>query len=125
MNLNQILFFFSTSNQYHIWYPSSTTKFVELGWWKISYHDFIKNQAAGWGNWESNLENGFVETASNAGISCNVGAALANVQVASGSANGMELFVYEKVSVGDGSLANNPLLQEMPDPISKPLGIII
>ena len=86
---------------------------------KISYHDFIKNQAAGWGNWESNLENGFVETASNAGISCNVGAALANVQAASGSANGMELFVYEKVSVGDGSLANNPLLQEMPDPISK------
>ena len=33
--------------------------------------------------------------------------------------NGIELQVYEKVSIGNGSMANNPWLQEMPDPISK------
>ena len=33
--------------------------------------------------------------------------------------SGIELQVYEKVSIGDGSMANNPWLQEMPDPISK------
>ncbi|QJW91862.1 TAT-variant-translocated molybdopterin oxidoreductase [Spirosoma taeanense] len=31
----------------------------------------------------------------------------------------MELALYEKVSVGTGSMANNPWLQEMPDPVSK------
>ncbi len=32
---------------------------------------------------------------------------------------GLELVCYEKVGLGDGSLANNPWLQELPDPISK------
>ncbi len=31
----------------------------------------------------------------------------------------MELVMYEKIGLGDGSEANNPWLQEMPDPISK------
>jgi molybdopterin-containing oxidoreductase family iron-sulfur binding subunit len=33
--------------------------------------------------------------------------------------SGLELVIYEKVSMGDGTQANNPWLQEMPDPISK------
>ncbi|MBC8112218.1 MAG: TAT-variant-translocated molybdopterin oxidoreductase, partial [Verrucomicrobia bacterium] len=33
--------------------------------------------------------------------------------------NGLELALYEKVSMGNGDQANNPWLQEMPDPISK------
>ncbi|GAB4005588.1 TAT-variant-translocated molybdopterin oxidoreductase [Spirosoma migulaei] len=32
---------------------------------------------------------------------------------------GMELALYEKVGVGTGSTANNPWLQELPDPVSK------
>ncbi|GAA4468515.1 TAT-variant-translocated molybdopterin oxidoreductase [Nibrella saemangeumensis] len=32
---------------------------------------------------------------------------------------GMELALYEKVSVGTGAQANNPWLQEMPDPVTK------
>jgi MoCo/4Fe-4S cofactor protein with predicted Tat translocation signal len=30
-----------------------------------------------------------------------------------------ELFIYQKVSIGDGKMANNPWLQEMPDPITR------
>ena len=30
-----------------------------------------------------------------------------------------ELFLYEKVSIGNGNQANNPWLQELPDPVSK------
>ncbi|TDH24105.1 4Fe-4S dicluster domain-containing protein [Segetibacter sp. 3557_3] len=30
-----------------------------------------------------------------------------------------ELFLYEKISIGSGTQANNPWLQEMPDPITK------
>lgn len=32
---------------------------------------------------------------------------------------GIELQVYESIAIGDGRMANNPWLQEMPDPISK------
>ncbi|MCP4456654.1 MAG: TAT-variant-translocated molybdopterin oxidoreductase [Cytophagales bacterium] len=32
---------------------------------------------------------------------------------------GYELIIYKKAGVGDGSQANNPWLQEMPDPITK------
>ena len=35
------------------------------------------------------------------------------------TASGVELVVYENYSVGNGSQANNPWLQEMPDPITK------
>jgi MoCo/4Fe-4S cofactor protein with predicted Tat translocation signal len=31
----------------------------------------------------------------------------------------MELILYQKVGIGDGTQANNPWLQEMPDPITK------
>ena len=30
-----------------------------------------------------------------------------------------EIFLYEKISVGNGNQANNPWLQELPDPVSK------
>jgi MoCo/4Fe-4S cofactor protein with predicted Tat translocation signal len=33
--------------------------------------------------------------------------------------SGVEVIFYEKVAIGTGSQANNPWLQEMPDPISK------
>ena len=33
--------------------------------------------------------------------------------------SGLELALYEKIGIGDGSQANNPWLQEMPDPVTK------
>ena len=32
---------------------------------------------------------------------------------------GFEIAIYQKIGVGNGSMANNPLLQELPDPITK------
>lgn len=37
----------------------------------------------------------------------------------SSQSNGIELQVYESIALGDGRMANNPWLQELPDPISK------
>ena len=37
----------------------------------------------------------------------------------SSGTNGYELILYPKTSMGDGQQANNPWLQEMPDPISR------
>lgn len=46
-----------------------------------------------------------------------VGPALtASAQALSG---GLELLIYESIQMGDGAMANNPWLQELPDPISK------
>lgn len=39
--------------------------------------------------------------------------------VASYKSAGFELVIYESATVGNGSQANNPLLQELPDPITK------
>ncbi len=44
-------------------------------------------------------------------------AAIASTYKASNS--GLELAIYESYGVGNGSQANNPLLQELPDPITK------
>ncbi|GAB3267719.1 TAT-variant-translocated molybdopterin oxidoreductase [Larkinella harenae] len=35
------------------------------------------------------------------------------------NATGLELSLYEKVGIGTGAMANNPWLQELPDPVSK------
>lgn len=35
------------------------------------------------------------------------------------SGNDLELILYQNVPVGDGTLANNPWLQELPDPVSR------
>lgn len=37
----------------------------------------------------------------------------------SGDGAAMELFIYEKVGMGNGNYSNNPWLMELPDPISK------
>ncbi|MDX2303014.1 MAG: TAT-variant-translocated molybdopterin oxidoreductase [Microscillaceae bacterium] len=48
----------------------------------------------------------------------NVNQAIAAIQKNS-VGKGVELTVYEKVGIGTGAQANNPWLQEMPDPITK------
>jgi molybdopterin-containing oxidoreductase family iron-sulfur binding subunit len=53
-------------------------------------------------------------------VKMDVNAALSTVDKAyPADSKDMELSVYEKVAIGNGSQANNPWLQEMPDPISK------
>ncbi|WP_281989291.1 TAT-variant-translocated molybdopterin oxidoreductase [Aquimarina aggregata] len=47
----------------------------------------------------------------------NVGAAARRLSIA--KASGLELTLYTKTSLGDGQQANNPWLQEMPDPITR------
>ncbi|HND82141.1 MAG TPA: TAT-variant-translocated molybdopterin oxidoreductase [Chitinophagales bacterium] len=54
------------------------------------------------------------------GASANAASAIAALSTATASAaSGLEVVFYEKSGVGDGSFANNPFLQEMPDPITK------
>ncbi len=57
-------------------------------------------------------EDSDVTPASNAG-------AAARALASSAQSNGMELQLYTKVGMGDGQQANNPWLQEFPDPITR------
>lgn len=69
--------------------------------------------------WRTTLHNGVYETAviaSQPAFNGNVSAAAGAIKAEGAE---VELVVYEKLGLGNGSLAGNPWLQEMPDPISK------
>jgi len=72
-------------------------------------------------NWEKALQDGVVETpatVSTATYSAFTLTAAAS-KISSPKGSDIEVVLYQKVSMGNGSQANNPWLQELPDPISK------
>lgn len=95
-----------------------------------SYYDFIQEywtaniypQATGFSSfisfWDKSLHDGFFEPAATKGDSPQANVDLSGISV-SGKSDGLELVIYEKNSIGNGAQANNPWLQEMPDPITK------
>ena len=72
-------------------------------------------------NWEKALQDGVVETPATVSTSTysafTLTAAASKISSAKGS--DIEVVLYQKVSMGNGNQANNPWLQELPDPISK------
>ena len=74
-------------------------------------------------NYKKALQDGVIETAAPVSGACSFnGAAVAGAVAAVAAlkkAAKNELVIYQKVSLGDGKQANNPWLQEMPDPITK------
>lgn len=71
-------------------------------------------------SWESALQTGFISSVNEtAAGSANASASIAAVNQALPKTDGIELVVYESIAIGDGKLANNPYLQEMPDPITR------
>jgi len=73
--------------------------------------------------WDKCLYDGYYETQSNSGASsdfkADVSAAAASVASTYKAEKGLQIAVYESFGVGNGSQANNPLLHELPDPITK------
>ncbi len=90
-----------------------------------NYHDYIAQHWASnilkGANWNKTLQDGVLEStpvsSKNYKSSANLTAAADAVSKMSGS--GIEMMVYEKVGIGNGQQANNPWLQELPDPVSK------
>ncbi|MBT8257035.1 MAG: TAT-variant-translocated molybdopterin oxidoreductase [Bacteroidia bacterium] len=98
-----------------------------------TYHDYIKT------NWEENILNGspfnqalhdgvFVGTGSSESTETSEeqeespvtsNASDAARRLAAASSSGMELVLYPKIGMGDGQGANNPWLQEFPDPLTR------
>ncbi len=91
-----------------------------------SYGDYFKKYWLGhFGSqsaWDKALQDGVVETPAAASAGSYAGSALSASVAALASiktTGKAELVVYPKVSMGSGKDANNPWLQEMPDPITK------
>ena len=87
------------------------------------YYDYINANAASYSNgasWNQTVHDG-VAVGATAGLSASSAdyAGAANALAKSKPANGFELVLYTKTGLGDGQQANNPWLQEFPDPITR------
>ena len=91
-----------------------------------SYYDYLKSfwstEVLDGSSWNKALHNGFFnKTTSTAVESTNdiSIAEVASILKKNTLASGMELNLYIKTGLGDGKQANNPWLQEFPDPITR------
>ncbi len=88
-----------------------------------TYYDYLKSNAAvmiSGSTWNRVLHDGIhvgVATAASGGSGDFASAA--NALAGSKNASGYELVLYTKTGLGDGQQANNPWLQEFPDPITR------
>ena len=96
-----------------------------------SYYEYIKETWSSLGTdaWNTALHDGVFEGTAPAmgdataapefvGGTINTSAAVRNLSAAS-EGKGFQLSLYTKISMGDGQQANNPWLQEMPDPLTR------
>jgi len=88
-----------------------------------TYYDYLRANAANYTNgatWNKTLHDGIAIGVASASISGSADfSAAANALASSKAANGFELVLYTKTGLGDGQQANNPWLQEFPDPITR------
>jgi MoCo/4Fe-4S cofactor protein with predicted Tat translocation signal len=88
-----------------------------------SYYDYIKANSGTYLNgmsWNQAVHDGVVQgvVSGNSATGADFSAA-ANALSATKAVSGMELHLYTKTGLGDGQQANNPWLQEFPDPITR------
>src|SRR5690606_866129 len=65
------------------------------------------------------LYNGFNESSETASLAASGSAAAAAEKLAAAKTNEWELQLYTTSGIGDGTQANNPWLQELPDPVTR------
>jgi len=88
-----------------------------------SYYDYIKATSASYVaglTWNQLVHDGFAVSGENAKVSASAdfSSAVAALSKAK-KGEGLELVLYTKTGMGDGQQANNPWLQEFPDPITR------
>ena len=88
------------------------------------YYDYLKATAStiiSGATWNKVLQDGVFVSAIIPSVSATPAnySAAANALAQSKAVSGLELNLYTKTSLGDGQQANNPWLQELPDPITR------
>ena len=84
---------------------------------RSDYYNYLKNF---WKNknvnWDKALHDGYFNLEENITLKTN---SFKGKLISNKENEGLELVVYEKIGIGDGTQANNPWLQEFPDPITR------
>lgn len=98
------------------------------------YYQYVRNNwektvlAQSGNDWKGLLQKGSIQIPAKTGGSFAFGRELSSVSqtivtnsnaLSKGGDNGIELQLYQTVALRDGHAANNPWLQELPDPVSK------
>ena len=89
-----------------------------------SYYDYLKTfwsaEVLGGQSWNQALHDGFFAKTAEATVSeSSVDLSAAAAALNASKANGFELNLFSSTALGDGKQANNPWLQEFPDPITR------
>ncbi|MCX8533454.1 TAT-variant-translocated molybdopterin oxidoreductase [Chryseobacterium luquanense] len=88
-----------------------------------NYYDYLKANSAsvlGGTSFNKALYNGIIASANATTLSYTGGnGAQAVAELGNFKASDLELVLYTKTSIGDGTQANNPWLQELPDPLTR------
>jgi len=114
---------------------SAAESFLKWAGIDTPYYDYIRNY---WSQnifskqthfasfdmlWDRTVHDGVLDTQVAAETwtpaAIDISAAVAAIAKNAGAADAVELVVYEKIAIRDGKFADNPWLQEVPDPISK------
>lgn len=85
------------------------------------FHDYMAANWQAWApeaSWNKIIQDGVYEKAASSPMSYSFNADVSGISE-SKAAGAIEVVVYEKAGVGNGAQANNPWLQELPDPVSK------
>jgi molybdopterin-containing oxidoreductase family iron-sulfur binding subunit len=89
----------------------------------IDYHDYLRNFASGnldGKTWNKAVHDGFSNTEVSPLVAVNnIDTFVSASNLAKTKSTGIELVLYTKIGMGDGQQANNPWLQEFPDPITR------
>jgi molybdopterin-containing oxidoreductase family iron-sulfur binding subunit len=79
----------------------------------------LERDYLGASSWSKTLHDGYFSLESSLEVSSPDFSELNLEELRGASASGMSLVLYTKTGMGDGQQANNPWLQEFPDPITR------
>jgi molybdopterin-containing oxidoreductase family iron-sulfur binding subunit len=88
----------------------------------VAYYDFLKSYAASslaGKSWNQAVHDGFVASVASPLSASGVNYSAAASALSQAKSSNFDLVLYSKVGMGDGQQANNPWLQEFPDPITR------
>ena len=108
-------------------FPSTRPHLETLLAWSgqsASEYDFVKDFAlstfgGGEQGWIKAVRTGLASGSGGSQRMADLGKTLGAVTGASSASTGLEIILYESVAIGDGSMGNNPFLQELADPMSR------
>lgn len=98
--------------------PQKHRDFIQ-GFWKENQFSKQKDITDFRRFWDTALQRGVYETVQENKLSYSSEGLSQAASLIKGATSGIEVALYESIAIGNGKYANNPWLQELPDPVAK------